>query len=621
MVIYIMKLLKRHLVFAPRLSLSLLIFGAILITWQQKSISNSPSTKIEIPTTTWQNTRLPDWNQITFSKMPTITESGSFKVPNNVTSKLGYDPSRSWNIGQKPDSFTMLGDFQDSFKLQEFTLADISQIIGSNLQETDLSRFGVIRFQTIDSLVKAIPDLKEWTVGDVKPILDLLSQNLSESFNANQTIGNLLNESPHLGKLNFESLDLKSYNLDSIPGLSTTPIASFDKWHSVYIDEVAGLSDVPFSQFPNPANPVGIEVGIVDVAFATDEQKRDRTISGSNKEGFAVPCDHDCAHIELAGSPAIKGKAWISGKYQLVKGGKGILGSVNGGREPTGRNLFGDAFKVAVWDVSEVDGKISQSLFFRVCIRNNFVDLGCTPYFIGPVPFMTYREKEAIFLGTIDSTKNGISTPTGLKSSGFTFNNSPIINGEKENNLSNLMPVLKEDCKNIHSSGINLDALSSALSDVENNYSFIGNYVCDNSLNCGRALGAMDFMSSSPEVRKIITSKAGGKEFLKKLDVGETVTSLEMTQYFSPQEQQSLMESETSNLLSTASQQTDPTTGKPFTGDRLVERASQMHFAGVNIPINSQVSDVSKGMRVKEYGEKANAKYKHNLKSMDCLSG
>ncbi|NJN12826.1 MAG: hypothetical protein HC815_34700 [Richelia sp. RM1_1_1] len=614
-----MKLLKKRLLFVSGLSLSLLISGAILISSQQKSISNPPSTKTEIPTVEWQNTRLPDWNQITFSKMPAITEPGSFQVPNNVTSELEYDPSRSWNVGQTPDSFTMLGDFQDSFKLQEFSLADISQIANSDLQETNLSRFGVIKFQTIESLVKAIPDLKEFPISDVKPIYDLLSQNLSTSFNSNQTIGNLLKKSPHLGKLNFESLDLTSYNLDSIPALSTTPIASFDQWQGVYIDEVPGLSDVPFSQFPNPANPVGMEVGIVDIAFATDEQKRNRTISGSNKEGFAVPCEQDCAHIELSGSPAIKGKAWISGKYQLVKGGKGILGSVNGGKEPTGRNLFGDAFKVAVWDVSEVDGKISQSLFFRVCMRNNFVDLGCTPYFIGPVPFMTYGEKEPIFLGTIDSNKNGVSTPTGLKSSGFTFNNSPIINGDKENNLSNLMPVLKEDCKNIHSSGINLDANGSALSDVEDDYSFVENYVCDNSLNCGRALGAMHFMSSSPEVRKIITSKPGGKEFLKKLDAGETVTNSEMTQYFSPQEQHSLMESETTNLLSTASQQTDPTTGKPFTGGRLVERASQMHFAGVNIPIDSQVSDVSKGISVKEYAKDTNYQYKQNLKLMDCF--
>ncbi len=558
-----MKLFKKRSIFTCSLSLSLLISGAVLITSQQKSVSNPPSVQTEIPTISWQNTRLPDWNQITFSKMPAITESGSFQVPVNVSQKLGYDPSRSWDTGQKPDSFTMLGDFQDSFKLQEFSLLDISQITGSDIQGSDLSRFGVVKFQTIESLVKAIPDLEEWKIGDVKPIYDLLSENLSQSFNANQTISNLLTKSSHLGKLNFESLDLASYNIDSIPGLSTTPIASFDKWQGVYIDEVPGLSDVPFSQFPNPANPVGMQVGIVDVAFATDEQKRNRTISGSNKEGFAVPCDKDCAHIELSGSQAVHGKAWVSGKYQLVKGGRGILGSVNGGKEPTGRNLFGDAFKVAVWDVSEVDGKVSQSLFFRVCMRNNFVDLGCTPYFIGPVPFMTYREKEPIFLGRIDSKKNSVSVSTGLKSSGFSFNSSPIISSSKKNNVSDLIPVKQGDCRNVHSSGANLDALSSALLNIENN-----------------------------------------KE----------------TQNLSSNEQQSSIESEISNLLSITSQQTDPSTGKPFSGDRLIERASQIHFAGVNIPIDSQVSDVSKGVTVIEYGKKTSAKYKQKLQTMNCFS-
>ena len=101
--------------------------------------------------------------------------------------------------------------------------------------------------------------------------------------------------------------------------------------------------------------------------------------------------------MELNGSKSVKGKAWVSGKYQLVKGEEDTLGSVNGGKEPTGRHLFGDAFKVAVWDVSEVDGMMSQALFFRVCMRNNFADLGCTPYLVGTVPFMTYREQEGMF--------------------------------------------------------------------------------------------------------------------------------------------------------------------------------------------------------------------------------
>jgi hypothetical protein len=612
-----MKLTNKYFASFTGLSLSLLISSAILITWEQQGISNTLPKQTEIPTVAWQNTRLPDWNQITFAKMPAISEFGSFQAPANVIDKLGYDPSRSWNAGQKPDLFTMLGDFQDSFKLQKFSLTDISQIVNQDFQKVNLESFGVMKFQTLDSLVKAIPNLKDFTLNEVKPIFDLLSQDFSTSFDANQSIGNLLQQSPHLGKLSLSSLNLKSYNLDSIPGLSVTPIGSFEKWQGVYIDEIPGLANVPFSQFPNPINPVGAEVGIVDIAFGTDEQQRKLTISGSDKEGFAVPCSSYCAHTELSGSPTVNGKAWVSGKYQLVKGGKGILGSANGGKEPTGRQPFGNAFKVAVWDVSEVDGMISQALFFRVCMRNNFVDLGCTPYFIGPVPFMTYKEKEPIFLGLIDGgTENSVSKPTGLKSSGFTFNKSRMTS---VSDLSNLMPTVKGDCKKQHPSGINIDALSTALLGTEDNYNLVGSYVCDSSGNCGRALGAMQFMSYRSDVRKIISSKFGGSQFLAKLDAGEKVIGEEMMQYFSPTEQQSLIESETNNFLSTASQKIDPITEKNFSGERLIERAAQMHFGGVGIPVDAPVSEVSGEASVKGYGEKASAKYSKNLQSMGCF--
>ncbi|AFY99460.1 hypothetical protein [Calothrix sp. PCC 6303] len=614
-----MKRNKKIFINFTGLSLSLLVTGGIIVFPQQHSMSNPPTTQQQIPTVTWQNTRLPDWNQITFSNMPAISEPGSFQSSQNVVDQLGYNPSRSWNTGQKPDSFTMLGDFQDSFKLQQFSLMDISQIVNLDLEKISLDYFGVMKLQTLDSLVKAIPELQDFPISQVKPIFDLLSQNLSTSFDTNQTIGYLLKQSPHLGKLSFDSLDLKSYNFSSIPNLKNTAIASFDKWQGVYISQIPGLNEVPFSQFPNPLNPVGTSVGIVDVAFATDEQKRERTISGSNKEGFAVPCDKDCAHTELSGSPAVNGKAWISGKYQLVKGGKGILGSVNGGKEPTGRNLFGDAFKVAVWDVSEVDGMISQSLFFRVCMRNNFVDLGCTPYFIGPVPFMTYREKEPIFLGRIDSERNSISNPTGLKSSGFRFNHSPITSNINKDAIANLIPASKENCKNMHVSGANIDVLSLALSSTQNNYNFVGNYGCNSSGNCGRAIGAMQFISSRPDIREIITRKAGGKDFISKLDSEEKITGEEMTQYFSPSEQQTLIESETNSLLSTASQQIDPNTGKSFTGDRLIERVAQMQFAGVNIPIDESIIHVSDGVTSKEYGKRIKTKYSRNLQFMNCL--
>ncbi len=87
-----MKLFKKRSIESCGLSLSILICGAVLITSQQKSVSNPPFVQTEIPTINWENTRLPDWNQITFSKMPAIAESGSFQAPDEVTSKLEYDP-------------------------------------------------------------------------------------------------------------------------------------------------------------------------------------------------------------------------------------------------------------------------------------------------------------------------------------------------------------------------------------------------------------------------------------------------------------------------------------------------------------------------------------------------
>jgi hypothetical protein len=110
-----------------------------------------------------------------------------------------------------------------------------------------------------------------------------------------------------------------------------------------------------------------------------------------------------------------------------------------------------------------------------------------------------------------------------------------------------------------------------------------------------------------------------GTEFLAKLDIGEKVTGEEMTQYFSPTEQQALIESDITKLLDSASQQIDPTSGKPFTGERLIERAAQMHFGGMGVPVDAAVSDVDGKISVKGYGEKTSAKYSQNLQSMGCF--
>ena len=82
-----------------------------------------------------------------------------------------------------------------------------------------------------------------------------------------------------------------------------------------------------------------------------------------------------------------------------VKGGHGVLGNLNCGKEPTGRHPFGKVFKLAVWGTDETTDQVETAIFFRFCAKTPFIDLGCTPYFIGPIPFFGFQRDQWIFLG------------------------------------------------------------------------------------------------------------------------------------------------------------------------------------------------------------------------------
>ncbi|MCC3411574.1 MULTISPECIES: hypothetical protein [unclassified Microcoleus] len=398
-------------------SLSLVVIG---ISVKAQILPAPQQASLGVPTFPWNGTQLPEWNKITFGSMPALKEAGSLSVDRSSAQSLGFDPSRSFPAGTTLDKVFNLGDFQDSFKIQTFNLENISQIVGTNLDSLKLSDFGLSRLQNLTSLVKAVPNLANFPIAQVKPVLDLLKTSLNfqqlQQFNPQQTLGSFLKESPHLGSLSMSSLPLQNYPLKSIPNLEKTPLGTLDKWPSAKISDVPGLKDVPLSKLPGGISPVGTSVGTVDIVFGTKEQNRARTMSGSDVEGFGVPCQKECAHVEFSGSELVRGRQWVSGKYQTVKGGRGILGKVNGGKEPTGRLPFGPAFKVAVWDVSETQGRFTTALFLRFCSRSAFVDLGCTPYYLGPIPWLAYEEKFSdVFLGSVDAVSpsvGGASTPT-----------------------------------------------------------------------------------------------------------------------------------------------------------------------------------------------------------------
>ena len=158
--------------------------------------------------------------------------------------------------------------------------------------------------------------------------------------------------------------------------------------------------------------------GYMDIPLAEREGFVDYTISGSDREGWSVPCDRTtgCDHIELSSElfPTLHGRRWIGGQ-QNVRGGKNPpLESLNGGMEPTGRLPFHDHIKIVVDSVDESAGYVQFSAYLNFCISFAFYE-SCSPYFIGPLPWVGAYEKDWVLVGLEGDapivTPPGIGTP------------------------------------------------------------------------------------------------------------------------------------------------------------------------------------------------------------------
>ncbi len=342
---------------------------------------------------------IPNFNQLTFDSLPSASEDGAVTVPTHILEKLDDNPARTWQKGQPIETFLKLGDFQDSWKLQLLSLQNIEQATGQSLADYPLDSFELLSQQTLGTLVDIVPGLKNKKLSQVPLFKDLLTQNGYQTSQVlNEPIGSLTERFNSLRQLSLNQLDLSQYRFNDLEGLTSVPLQNFTGWQNSLIASIPGLSFVPFVNFPNPPMLSGGGVAKIDWILSEVEQPAQTTISGSDRLGYNVPCQKQCAHIELADNPLVAGQQWVSGKFQSVEGGHGVLKSLFGGQEPTGRHPFGNGFKVVLWDVDEVNGKVNTAWFFRICQRG-LINLGCSPYGIGPIPAFSYQEKDWIFLG------------------------------------------------------------------------------------------------------------------------------------------------------------------------------------------------------------------------------
>ncbi|BCL39901.1 hypothetical protein [Nostoc sp. MS1] len=354
-----------------------------------------PKASAQVPLINSPNGFTPDWSRLKFSDM-IIGEDGSVTYPGSRGTE-----TRIWTAGQSIGEFMELGDFETpELAIESLNLSTIARVQGINLSRLRLNDFQLTRWQTLPSLVKAVPGLGNRNVGSVPPIRDFaLRFGLSGG-----RIADIARDSGLANVPLSRGINLRNYPLTSIPNLQNASINRFANWQDSKIIGVPGLSTLTWDNLPGLRSLDLSFVAKVDLPLRDIEANRTRSISGSYQEGFNVPClQNNCAHMEMSGIGETTGTQWMSGKFQKVNGGFGILKALNGGKEPTGRNPFGSGFKQVVWNIYEGSGKVETTMFFRICKTIPFIGRTCSPYFIGPVPFIEYREKDPIVLGRPNS--------------------------------------------------------------------------------------------------------------------------------------------------------------------------------------------------------------------------
>ncbi|MHC5854832.1 M23 family peptidase [Nostoc sp.] len=577
---------------------------------------------------------LPDWSRISLAQLPGISQSGAIDgSPYSQT--LGYDLSRTWNVGMTPDQYLKLGDISEALQAEEFSLqaialrivpeanADINSI---DLNKIALSEFPLIGEQTLSHLAQVVPELAKTQVNNITPVATLLKfQGIAAS---NLTLAQVLTQY-EVGQMKLGEIDLSEFSISSIPNLDAVQLQQFTGWMNSNVSDIPGLGQVPLGLMPNPITEIGSLVMRIDVVYGPAENRRNNTISGSDVQGFSVPCTQkDCAYLELDDLEntgrqergQLEGKQWISGKYQEVEGGRGILKAVNNGWEPTGRLPFGKAFKVVVMEPDETTDTVDTALFFRFCAWR----MGCTPYFIGPVPFFSYKVNSLIFVGNLSEQRtNTTSLPTGAtrEPKAKTTNGTGVREKINPCAFSNASQSITGQSF----SGIDLRSLSNAIAEIESagsgDYKAIGIHTCaDGGLNCGRALGRYQFMSYNPYAVQLIAPKPGGQEFLSQVGQGHQPTEAELFKFFPPADQDRAFMADMANKIQVTQEQIDPATGEPFTGERLIERVAQKHFGGDYSKVDGNGSDALGRLSLKDYGKTALASYRNGNRDNGTLT-
>jgi len=516
-----------------------------------------PTTLVEVEGTS-ENVIMPDWSKISFSDFSPLKEGGSFSLPGAGTIE--------WEVGAEISAILNLWTIKD-LSPQLLSISEIASLEGlpfSAATGKRLENFPLARKQTFDHLLEVVPGLEALPLDEFAPLEEVVSamddvldfddfdildaevgavvQKLGLGDSKLETLNVLASE------IGLDDFKLGDYGVGDIPGLVDSPLGALKDWGLEKLTDIPLLEDLPLSMMPNPITLLGGFVARADRVWGEAEGAASRTISGGNKVGFKEPCEEKpCAAIELddvenegkSVQMMFEGERWVSGESQEVDGGSGCLSGVSDGDEPTGRHPFGNSFKFVLWDLKEAEETFKATAFFRFCTF-----CGCTPYFIGPIPLLTFDRDDYVLVGKLDGeggATNPVPPPSNLP-------NNPVTPSQWTSGGSPVNP-----CQgNLSSSQLPEEVVNDVTAQLESssNPTAVGVYGCDEgNANCGRGLGLFDIHSSNPLLRETVSLKEGGQVWLEKIDAGYEPTPQEVEQYFTVVDQNEVFESLISDSL------------------------------------------------------------------------
>jgi hypothetical protein len=331
------------------------------------------------------------FSQLTVNSMAASPTGMSAAIPPQAQAMFGGLTKVTCRAGQAPSTCLPVGFLNTAFGIGKFT------------PQTAASAAGKPALTGSETLATVTPWLGKIAVKDALAGNPSLAAVLPQSAFVSGGIGggNVVN--PNLQSTPFGSVvNLKSIQLKRVPSLANTPLNNFAGIQKLTTSQIPNIGNISFTNMPSMTIPAGAGVLKMDVVRTKEPNVRHMVMSGSEQQPNAS-CQTNCDYIEthpVIGMPYLKGARIISGDSLQVRGGKGLLAWVNGGKEPTGIHFAG--MKFVVRNVNAKQGTATVNLNFRSC----FYAFGehCTPFFIGFPLWQLSERRNSFPLITTDAS-------------------------------------------------------------------------------------------------------------------------------------------------------------------------------------------------------------------------